>query len=93
MIPIKTLHILNKTPEHPRSRACMAAVQPGDALLLTENGVLAFATSDPEPGVPVFALAPDLTARGLGSHGKKATHVDFAGMVDLTTQAQKLISW
>ncbi|GGE73031.1 hypothetical protein GCM10011533_26780 [Streptosporangium jomthongense] len=93
MAPINTLHILNKAPEHPRSLACMSVLQSGDALLLTENAVLALAVNSIDPGVPVFALAPDLAARGLESGIQGASLVDYAGMVDLTTHAQKLINW
>ena len=50
MTPIHTLHILNKPPEHPRSVACMNALRPGDALLLTENAVLALAVQGDTAG-------------------------------------------
>jgi len=94
MTPIHTLHILNKPPEHPRSVACMNALRPGDALLLTENAVLALAVQgDTAVSIPVYALAPDFVARGLGQSPGRAALVDFPAMVDLTAQAQNVISW
>ncbi|MBK1851990.1 sulfurtransferase complex subunit TusB [Marinobacter sp. 1-4A] len=94
MTDIHTLHILNKTPEHPRSKACRDALRPGDALLLIESAVLALAAqSGPESDVPVYALASDIVARGLGQCAREASLVDFPAMVDLTTRAQNVISW
>lgn len=79
MNSIHTLHILNKMPEHPRSTDCQRALQPGDALLLIESAVLAIATSNKKhkTGVPVFALAPDVGARGLDCSAGAVTLVDF----------------
>ncbi|MGK0525514.1 MAG: tRNA 2-thiouridine synthesizing protein B [Pseudomonadales bacterium] len=94
MTPIHTLHILNKAPEHPRSVACMGALMPGDALLLTENAVLALAAQcSTLAGIRVYALAPDVAARGLGQCTGEAALVDYPAMVDLTAQAQNVISW
>ncbi|HDZ39447.1 MAG TPA: sulfurtransferase complex subunit TusB [Marinobacter sp.] len=94
MALIHTLHILNKTPGHARSLQCMDALRPGDALLFTESAVLALATQQhPEIDVPVFVLAPDALARGLGQCPDGVTQVDFPAMVDLTAQAQTVISW
>ncbi|WP_339780419.1 sulfurtransferase complex subunit TusB [uncultured Marinobacter sp.] len=95
MTPIHTLHILNKAPGHPRSVACMGALKPGDALLLTENAVLALAIQgNTAASIRVYALAPDVAARGLGQRpGGAAALVDFPAMVDLTAQAQNVISW
>jgi tRNA 2-thiouridine synthesizing protein B len=94
MAPIHTLHILNKSPGHPRSAECRHALKPGDALLLTESAVLAIATpGDHGASIPVYALAPDVAARGLGQCAGEAIQVDFPAMVDLTAQAQNVISW
>lgn len=94
MTAIHTLHILNKVPDHPRTVACRHALKPGDALLLTESAVLTIAASgDHNPGIPVYALAPDAVARGLGQCDTEATLVDFPAMVDLTAQAKNVISW
>ncbi|MGO1749828.1 MAG: sulfurtransferase complex subunit TusB [Marinobacter sp.] len=94
MKDIHTLHILNKAPGHPRTVECRHALRPGDALLLTESAVLAIATSDGHnPGIPIYVLAPDAVARSLGQCDAEATLVDFPAMVDLTAQAQNVISW
>lgn len=91
---IHTLHILNKGPEHPRSIDCRHALKAGDTLLLTENGVLALALSNScEAAVPVYALTVDVMARGLNQCTKGTIMVDFTTMVDMTAQAQNIISW
>jgi len=94
MTPIHTLHILNKTPGHPRAAECIGALRPGDALLLTESAVLALAApGNHDTRIPVYALAPDVVARGLGQCPGDVTLVDFPAMVDLTALAQHVISW
>ena len=79
------LHILNKAPGHPRFNACLAAVQPGDSLLLVEDGVLACAdarTRWPDQ-VQLMALAADLDARGIAPAAGIST-TDYAQWVTLT---------
>ncbi|WP_298447204.1 sulfurtransferase complex subunit TusB [uncultured Marinobacter sp.] len=94
MTEIDTLHILNKAPEHPRSAECLRAIEPGDALLLIESAVLTLATcSELRAGITLYALAPDALARGIAQNAVKASLVDFPAMVELTAQAQKVISW
>lgn len=95
MIPINTLHILNKAPDHPRTAHCKHALRPGDALLLTENAVLAISVAGvhDDAAIPVYALEADAAARGLGQSGTETTLVDFPAMVDLTARAQNVISW
>lgn len=94
MTPIHTLHILNKAPGHPRAAECMSVLRDGDALLLTESAVLALSIlNGQDPMAPVYALAPDAMARGLGQYTAKATLVDYPAMVNLTAQAQHIISW
>src|SRR5690606_31406740 len=94
MISIHTLHILNKAPEHPRAAECLRALKPGDALLLIESAVLALAArSDLTAGIPIYALSPDVLARGLAQCTQEASLVDFPAMVELTAQAQNVISW
>jgi tRNA 2-thiouridine synthesizing protein B len=94
MLAIQTLHILNKAPEHPRAADCRQALQPGDALLLTENAVLALSTpGSRELNTPVYALEPDVLARGLPGDTGEATLIGFPAMVEMTARAQKVISW
>ena len=81
------LHILNKTPGHSRFSACLAALKPGDSLLLIEDGVLACADTStrwPEQ-VKLMALDADLRARGIAPvAGISAT--DYAHWVTLTME-------
>lgn len=97
MIPIKTLHILNKLPDHNRCRLCLAAFGPEDGLLFIENGVLAITQAAPEAlevaGERQFVLGPDLEARGLGEQAGGAQVVSFDDMVALTASADRVISW
>ncbi|MDK8464382.1 sulfurtransferase complex subunit TusB [Marinobacter sp. SS13-12] len=93
MISFKTLHILNKPPEHSRFRLCLSAIGPEDGLLLTENGVLAVTQRLDLNPERCFALAPDLEARGLSSQFSREQTVSFDGMVGLTAAAENVISW
>lgn len=88
-----TLHILNKSPEHPRAAQCLALLSEGDALLLTENGVLLLSAGRLPAAGKVFALSPDVSGRGLGNAVGDATMVEFGDMVSLSLQAQRVISW
>ena len=97
MIAFRTLHILNKPPEHSRFRLCLSAMQPEDGLLLIENGVLAVAVTGAETldvnNERCFALQPDLEARGLSSKISPDQTVSFVDMVELVTSAENVISW
>lgn len=93
MTPFHTLHILNKTPDHPRFGECLGTLGADDALLLTESGVLALAAdASPNTG-QVYALTSDVQARGMAGKTGDALLVDYGEMVDLTLQAQRVISW
>lgn len=93
MTDIQTLHILNKSPDHPRAIRCFEVLAEKDSLLLTENGVLLLATGNLAGVSRVFALAPDAKARGLGHRECNVAYVDFPEMVALSLQAQRVISW
>jgi tRNA 2-thiouridine synthesizing protein B len=97
------LHIVNKSPfERPALDACLRLAQAGSAILLIEDGVYA-ATGVPEiverfarapAGVKVFALSPDIEARGLQERIRPGVErVDHAGFVDLVTQYPAVQSW
>jgi len=87
-----TLHILNKSPEHPRFHHCLASVSGHDALVLTENAVLALADNTITLPARCFVLVPDLEARSLTSLTRAQT-TDYAGLVRLTTKYERVISW
>ena len=98
------LHIVNKSPtERNALDSCLATAQAGGAVLLIEDGVYgATRGSAAEPRlraamankVEVYALAPDLEARGMAnsvSEGVKL--VDYSGFVDLVTKYSTCQSW
>lgn len=94
MTDIQTLHILNKSPDHPRAARCVEMMSAEDGLLLTGNGVLLLARGNLLPGASkVFVLIPDVEARGLGDLSGNVSSVDFGEMVTLSLQAQRVISW
>ena len=93
MTTFKTLHILNKAPDHSRYKLCLSAIGPEDALLLTENGVLAVSQLSGIDSERCFALAPDLEARGLSPKISRDQTVSFEDMVVLTASAETVISW
>jgi len=97
------LHIVNKSPtERNALYSCLATAQAGGAVLLIEDGVYgATRGSAAEPklraamaNVEVYALAPDLEARGMAnsvSEGVKL--VDYSGFVELVTKYDTCQSW
>lgn len=93
MIELKTLHILNKPPQHSRQALCLAAIGPEDGLLLIENGVLGITQPPRMAAERWFALGPDLEARGLTGHISSDQILSFDDMVELTASAENVISW
>lgn len=97
---IDTLHIINKTPAHPRAAHCVAVLIPTDTVLLIENGVLGAGDYIRSAPCPVFWLAADARARGVlgcgtaDSDSETAIHcVDYEQMVQLSALATRIISW
>ncbi|MCG8517183.1 MAG: sulfurtransferase complex subunit TusB [Pseudomonadales bacterium] len=93
------LHILNKPPGHARTRLCFATLAATDALVLIEDAVLALA-SGLETSAAVYALGPDLAARGLAARGLAADNgqtgvimIDYEELVALAAGADKTVSW
>lgn len=97
------LHIVNKSPqERSTLDSCLAAAQPGGAVLLIEDGVYAATRGNAAQAklraalahLEIYVLAPDLEARGMAqalAEGIKP--VDYAGFVDLVTQHKTCQSW
>lgn len=93
MTEIQTLHILNKSPEHPRFARCLSIAGPEDVILLIENGVLGLGTASASASGKLLALESDTAARGMGDQSGTVETVDYDAMVELTTRAKQVISW
>jgi tRNA 2-thiouridine synthesizing protein B len=97
------LHIVNKSPyERNALETCLRFALPGSALLLIEDGVYAAtrggkAEADLRAAMKhleVYALQPDLEARGMAARvidGIKL--VDYGGFVDLVCAQPSCQSW
>jgi tRNA 2-thiouridine synthesizing protein B len=97
------LHTVNKSPfERNTLKSCLAYVKSGSAVLLIEDGVYAAladtAVSDmvqqAMSQVSVYALGPDLEARGVAKRvidGVKV--IDYAGFVDLVVEHPNTQAW
>jgi len=97
------LHIVNKSPtERNAFESCLATAQKGGAILLIEDGVYAATrggAAEPKlraamKNVEVYALAPDLEARGMASAVAEGVKlVDYGGFVDLVAKHNTCQSW
>jgi tRNA 2-thiouridine synthesizing protein B len=98
------LHTVNKSPfEHGSLESCLRHALEGAAVLLIEDGVYA-AIAGTAPGAQVsaacdrlrvYALGPDLAARGLDPARlvDGVTVVDYAGFVNLAVECDKVQAW
>jgi len=96
------LHTVNKSPLQNNSLdSCLRVAQPDCAILLIEDAV--YAATDTANGLiseqvlslhKVYALTPDLKARGLLERIKPGVEpVDYDGFVALTEQFDSVQSW
>lgn len=70
---------------------CRIAFTQGDAVLLLEDGVFLGLGELP---FPAYAISADVRARGLQTRlGADIDVIDYAGFVELTTQASKVCAW
>ncbi len=101
---MSVLHIVNKSPFDRNSLdTCLRLARPGSAILLIEDGIYAVQGNSTAAARmrralenhPVYALHPDLQARGVGEENMLdgITLVDYDGFVKLTTEYDKLQSW
>lgn len=90
---IGTLHLVNKAPDQPRFVACMQALSSHDVVVLAENAVLACADSGLTLPEHWLALEADVEARGLQSVCERARLIDYDGLVRLTENHHKIITW
>jgi tRNA 2-thiouridine synthesizing protein B len=97
------LHIVNKSPyERNALEACLRLARPGSALLLIEDGVYAATRGnvaeaglrDAMARLKVYALRPDLEARGVAARVIDGIElVDYGGFVDLACGQPNCQSW
>jgi len=97
------LHIVNKSPlERSTLDSCLAAAQPGGAVLLIEDGVYAATRGNAaeaklraaSASLEIYVLAPDLEARGMAqSLAEGVKTIDYAGFVELVVQHKNCQSW
>jgi tRNA 2-thiouridine synthesizing protein B len=101
---MSVLHIVNKSPfERTALDTCLRLAKADSAILLIEDGVYAVlknsaAASKMQQALgnhPVYALQPDLQARGVNPDNMLdgISLVDYDGFVKLTTEYDKLQSW
>jgi tRNA 2-thiouridine synthesizing protein B len=97
------LHTVNKSPMRDDAmRQCLSVAAPGSTVLLLEDGVygalrgasFARAITEALDRLRVFALAPDVAARGLDTRLVEGVElVDFNGFVRLATECDAVVSW
>jgi tRNA 2-thiouridine synthesizing protein B len=97
------LHTVNKSPfTNNTLQSCLACAADGSAVLMIEDGVygalngsnVADKVKESMGKVTVYALGPDLKARGVADKvidGIKV--IDYAGFVDLACENDKVQSW
>ncbi len=101
---MSTLHTVNKSPfERSCLESCLGHAQPGDAVLLMEDAVIAALAgtafegkmADAAKNLKLNVLGPDLAARGLDAAKvvPGITIVDYAGFVDLAAGTKVTNAW
>ncbi|MDK9702632.1 MAG: sulfurtransferase complex subunit TusB [Sulfuritalea sp.] len=97
------LHIVNKSPlQRTTLESCLRVAAPGGAILLIEDAVYAATKGNEAEGklrdalsrFKVYALVPDLEARGMGDRVMDGVStVDYGGFVDLVAEHKNCQSW
>ena len=97
------LHTVNKSPfDNTTLETCLKFASQGSAVLLIEDGVYAAArgtavskrVQDALRRVSIYALKPDLEARGMQDRIMEGVHVvDYGGFVDLVVEHNTVQSW
>lgn len=99
-----TLHTYNKSLDagEARLRTCLRMLASGDGLLLLEDGVYiaphlranAPLRNDIPAGVNLYALTPDVVARGLSAKlPADFSGIDYAGFVQLCLAHPRIVNW
>ena len=96
------LHIVNKSAAERNALDSCLRVAQGGAILLIEDAVYAATKGneaesrlrEAQAHLKVYALAPDLEARGMHDRVMDGvTTVDYGGFVDLVTEHKNCQSW
>jgi len=96
------LHIVNKSAtERGSLESCLAMAIQGSAVLLIEDAVYAATTGgaaaakiQAAAGLKIYALGPDLAARGMAGRVLDGVNVvDYGGFVDLVAEHNSCQSW
>ena len=97
------LHTVNKSPfDDTTLETCLKFASQGSAVLLIENGVYAAGrgtavskqVQEALKSVSIYALKPDLDARGMQNRVMDGVHVvDYGGFVDLVVEHNTVQSW
>ncbi|MGF1765097.1 sulfurtransferase complex subunit TusB [Aliivibrio kagoshimensis] len=95
------LHIISKTSTlNDPMNQISDYINPSDTILLTQDAIYlvyqnnAQLLSFIELGVSVYALEPDVLARGMDNTQSGLVNlIDFKGFVELTTSRNKSLSW
>ncbi len=97
------LHTVNKSPFENRAlESCLRFARKGSAVLLIEDGVYAAARNtavskaieQAMKDVSIYALAPDMAARGMQNRVMDGVRlVDYGGFVDLVVEHDAVQSW
>ena len=97
------LHTVNKSPfDDTTLETCLKFASQGSAVLLIEDGVYAAGrdtavskqVQEALKSVSIYALKPDLEARGMQNRVMDGVHVvDYGGFVDLVVEHNTVQSW
>jgi len=101
---MSTLHTVNKSPfERSAFSSCLQHMQPGDAVLAIEDGVVGLRKATAFAGAvsaamgdhKVYVLGPDLNARGMSSDDlvEGVEVVDYGDFVDLVEKHDRTQAW
>lgn len=99
-----TLHTYNKSLAAGEARLhdCLRMLVPGDSLLLLEDGVYLATRLQPgvalrsriPAGVTLYALAPDLVARGISAKiPADFSSIDYTDFVRLCLSHPRVVNW
>lgn len=94
------LYTFRYSPFHYDINSVLRYMQPGDCLLLIEDGVLAGLTDSASlkallaSSLSVYALQEDIAARGLATHfSADIPSISYTGFVKLTVEHQQYFAW